>query len=102
MSGEGCGAEIDSDTEAFSRLESEGSFVRQNGGIPLPEFNFQIAFEDTLAGEPPSLRNFFGGKNLLLSGIDLRLSVQHTNPATAATSLAAAGKFHALLKKQIA
>jgi len=68
----------------------------------LPEFNFQIAFEDTLAGEPPSLRDFFGGKNFLLGGIDLGIPAQHTNPATAATPLAAAGKFHALLKKQIA
>jgi hypothetical protein len=68
----------------------------------LAQFDFQIAVEDALTGETPSLRDFFGGENFPLSGIDFRFSVKDTNPAAAATALAAAGKFNALFKKQIA
>jgi len=102
LRGEGGCAQVYRDAQSFSRLESEGRFVRQDSGIPLPEFDLQIAFKDALTGKPPSLGNFVSGKNFLLSGIDLRIPAHHSNPATSATALAAAGEFHALFKKQIA
>jgi len=54
------GAEVHSHAQALAGSKGEGRVVRQDGGIPLPELDSQIAFDDALAGESPAVCQFFG------------------------------------------
>ena len=77
------------------------SFVGENGRIPLSEFDLEIAFNDTLARETPTLRDFEGGKDLKLDRIDTGFALQHADPAASAATMATAGEFDSLVEKKI-
>jgi hypothetical protein len=83
-------------------LEREESIIDQYGGVPLPEFDLQVALDNTLAGKTPPTGDLLGRKPLLLCPVNFRLSVQHPDAAAPAPALAAAGKFNSLVEQQVA
>jgi hypothetical protein len=86
----------------LTRPECEDSIIDQYGGVPLAEFDLQIALDNTLASKAPPTGDLLRRKPLLLCPVNFRLSVQQTDAAAPAPPLAATGKFNSLLEQQVA
>jgi hypothetical protein len=86
----------------LARLEGEGCVIDQYGSVPLPQLNFQIAFDGTLAGETPALRDFPGRKPLLLRPVNFRVPFENPDAAAPAPALTATGELDSLLEQQVA
>jgi hypothetical protein len=86
----------------LTRPKGEDSIIDQYGGIPLAEFELQVAFDNTLAGKTPPAGDLLRRKPLLLFPVNSRLSLQYMDAAAPAPALAATGKFNSLVEQQVA
>ena len=95
-------AQIHRHPQPWARLKGEGRVIDQYGSVPLPQLNFQIAFDGTLAGETPPLRDLPGRKPLPLRPVNFRVPFENPNAAAPAPALPATGELDSLLEQQVA
>ena len=96
----GC-TQVDGYAQSFPRLKLELRVIDENCRIPLPQFNFKISLGNTLAGQPPSLLDFFFGKDFSLRSIQSCCASQQPNAASPAAAAAAARELYSMLKQQV-
>ena len=98
---EGRGAEVHGDTETVGRREFEPGVVRQDGRVPLCQFQLEIAAGQGATGQAPAGGDFVGGQQAGIVRGHRQFAAEHADAAAFAATVSAAWELDTLGKKEI-